>query len=503
LKKETGWKMYLEIQQLKKMGLKISQIARKMSISRPTVYEYLNMRPEEFEERLNRLQQRAKKPDRYHNEILEWLKEYPDMSGSQVYDRLEEKYKKLDFSESTLRNYLRELRTMGKQTQVDFGQMLIKRFDGAEIRLYVMGFVLSHSRQKYCQWQDRPFTTSDIIRIQEDAIEYFGGMTEEYVYDQDRLILVSENHGDLIYTQEFAAYMQKRRFRIRICRKGDPQSKGRIESVVKYVKNNFARHRIFHNLDRWNEDCIAWLDRRANGKVHGTTKKIPAEVFKEERKYLRPVTEKINKKSSGLSITYLVRKDNTVLIKGNRYSVPLGTYQGPRTYVKVTKIDDDYLIIQSLDTNEELARHKIAVGKGNLQKNNNHKRDKSQTIEVLMNNIIAKFSDPSAAGIFIRRIHEDKPRYIRDQLMVIQSVLNNHPAKVINKALSFCLQNKLFSAGDFKDAANHYGKEKENVGPESIEVIPLLPDSKEKIKTRPQIRSITEYKRVFNKTTGI
>jgi hypothetical protein len=39
-------------------------------------------------------------------------------------------------------------------------------------------------------------------------------------------------------------------------------SKGRVEKLVDYVKDNFASNRIFHNIDRWNEDCLKWLRRR-------------------------------------------------------------------------------------------------------------------------------------------------------------------------------------------------------------------------------------------------
>ncbi|MGI6707392.1 MAG: hypothetical protein ACOX6S_14580 [Clostridia bacterium] len=68
------------------------------------------------------------------------------------------------------------------------------------MKLLVMCFVLFHSRIKYCEWLDRPFTTTDIIRIHENAFDFFGGVSEEMVYDQDHSILVSEDHGDLIYT---------------------------------------------------------------------------------------------------------------------------------------------------------------------------------------------------------------------------------------------------------------------------------------------------------------
>lgn len=58
--------------------------------------EYLKMTPDEFEEFTTSLQIREKKLDAYHDQILEWLKAYPDLSGAQVFDWLEEK---LDFKE--------------------------------------------------------------------------------------------------------------------------------------------------------------------------------------------------------------------------------------------------------------------------------------------------------------------------------------------------------------------------------------------------------------------
>lgn len=45
MKTEEGWHMYTEINQLIKNGLKKSQIARKLSISRPTLDKYLAMTP--------------------------------------------------------------------------------------------------------------------------------------------------------------------------------------------------------------------------------------------------------------------------------------------------------------------------------------------------------------------------------------------------------------------------------------------------------------------------
>ncbi|EYE87201.1 hypothetical protein Q428_14620 [Fervidicella metallireducens AeB] len=365
-----------------------------------------------------------------------------------------------------------------------------------------MCFVLSHSRFKYCEWQARPFKTSDIIKIHENAFEYWGGHPAEAVYDQDHLILVSENHGDLIYTKEFAAYLQKRKFKIRMCRKADPESKGKIEKVVDYVKENFASNRIFYNIDKWNEDCFKWLKRRGNGKIHSTTRKIPGEVFLEEKKYLQPVLEKIISKTHIISITYQVRKDNTVPIQGNRYTVPRGTYKGPHTNVGVTKIEDQYIVIYDLDTEIEIARHEIPQSKGNLVANNHHRRDKSQKIKTMIENIIKKFTDQDKAKVLLEGIHNEKPRYIRDQLMLIDSVIQSASNSSISKALDYCVKNHLFSAVDFRDAVNHYSKinvESENA---PVEIKGITESATSKITGKVKVRSISEYADIMNGSNG-
>ena len=154
---------------------------------------------------------------------------------------------------------------------------------------------------------------------------FFGGTTKEIVVDQDSIITVSENYGDIIYTYEFEKYKQLHHLSIRVCRKADPESKGMVENVVKYVKRNFLPHRYYMEPDDLNEAFLAWLERTGNAKIHGTTKKVPAKVFEVEREHLTPILFTGNKSCSH-SITRSVRKDNTILYNSNRYSVPLGTY---------------------------------------------------------------------------------------------------------------------------------------------------------------------------------
>lgn len=193
---------------------------------------------------------------------------------------------------------------------------------------------------------------------------------------------------------------------------------------VGYVKKNFAKHRIFFNLEKLNEDCLAWLQRTGNGKIHNTIKKIPAEVFALEKPHLRPVLEKIDL-SCANSITILVRKDNTVWYKGNRYSVPLGTYDGTEKEVVIEVVDDTTLIVYDKETEQELARHALSHEKGKLIKNNNHGRDYSKGIDKYIETVSVLFSNPSRARILLEAIRAEKPRYTRDQLQSIQQNIKN------------------------------------------------------------------------------
>lgn len=521
MKLTERWKMYFEIRRLKELGLNVSQIARYLDISRNTVYQYQDIEPDEYEQLIKDLQTRRKKLDYVKGEILSWLKDFTDLSAAQVLDWLMERHPEIDVCESTVRSYVSALRKeydipkttqkrqyeaiedppKGHQIQVDFGEIKLKNVQGNFTKLWFIAFVLSHSRYKYVEWLDRPFTTADVVRMHENAFEFYGGMTKEIVYDQDHLILTSENNGDLILTHEFAAFVKKRGFQIHMCRKQDPESKGRIENVVGYVKKNFAKHRIFFNLEKLNEDCLAWLQRTGNGKIHNTIKKIPAEVFALEKPHLRPVLEKIDL-SCANSITRLVRKDNTVWYKGNRYSVPLDTYDGTEKEVVIEVVDDTTLIVYDKETDQELARHALSHEKGKLIKNNNHGRDYSKGIDKYIETVSVLFSNPSRARILLEAIRAEKPRYTRDQLQSIQQNIKNVDKSVTDKALEFCLSHNLYNATDFIDAVEHFKKKQaikepfHNKGNLS-EIKPINETDRSKLKTKPQIRDVKIYQQIM------
>jgi transposase len=117
--------------------------------------------------------------------ILHWLREFPDLTAAQVQDWLKEKYPEYKVGESTVRSYVRCLREdyqipresstrdyqavpdppMGEQIQADFGFKTVMNQYGKPVKLVFIVFVLAHSRYKYVEYQNRPFTTKDVRNL--------------------------------------------------------------------------------------------------------------------------------------------------------------------------------------------------------------------------------------------------------------------------------------------------------------------------------------------------
>jgi hypothetical protein len=379
----------------------------------------------------------------------------------------------------------------GQQAQVDFGEYNMTDVDGQRKKVYFFAIVLSRSRYKFVFFSEHPFISETAISEHEDAFVFFDGYPHELVYDQDKVLLVNENKGDLILTEAFRAYCQSRPFKLRFCRKSDPQSKGKIENVIKYIKYNFLRGRIYYSIPALNDQVIDWLGRTANAKVHSTTLKIPALEWELEKAHLIPLKQPFTIALN--HPTYNVTKDNVIHFKGSSYSVPDGTFQKPKTEVFVRQ-QNDCLIISNIG-GEEIARHEVSLLKGQQVRNNNHRRDHSKKVMQLIVQVTGLFSEPDKATEYLENIHKQMPRYARDQINIIASAGKKYTKDEMDQTLTYCLENKLPKAADFEPVLLSLRQAVLDPPQLNKEVL-LLQNSKYKIK--PQTSSISDYKQIFN-----
>jgi len=306
--------------------------------------------------------------------------------------------------------------------------------------------------------------------------------------------LVEERLGELLLTREFKDYVFEQEFQLHFCRKADPQSKGKVENVVKYVKQNFLYNRTYFNIDTLNDDALGWLGRTANALPHAFTQKEPCSEWIVELPFLKPHIANIPRATP---LNYTVRKDNTISYKSNLYSLPLGTYKGRGSMVALCAEQDE--LILSSQENEELCRHKINNGRGLKIINTDHKRDKTSVINEMIEQLCVLLENPQAGRDWLDGIRTAKPRYIRDQLMIIRQTIDATSPLLVNKALDYCMINKITSAIDFKTIVAKYRQElpDENHETKIIPINPLNGTVSAGALIQPEISSIEDYQTII------
>ena len=162
-------------------------------------------------------------------------------------------------------------------------------------------------------------------RASSKLIDRIGGLSRtrtQHVmeYDQktsfivDRKIKASESR----FNPKFMDFAEYYGIVIRLCYPYRPETKGKIENTIKYLRYNFWKGRSFDSLPDINAQCQVWL-HKVNSQVHGTTHEIPLQRLKDEK--LNPLSN-VPPYMTRKEETRKVSRDCYVSYKGNRYSVP-------------------------------------------------------------------------------------------------------------------------------------------------------------------------------------
>jgi transposase len=444
-------------------GLSIRAIAQELGMSRTTVSKYVKMSEAELTEKVQN-QSRVKELDSYKEYIVYLLQKYPKLSAVKIKIKLDVKGIKHGVSDRTFRRYIKDLKktvavkhqryyepvldmVAGVQCQVDPGELRGVLIRGRETTIYFVVFVMSYSRQMYVTATDKPISTKTFIHMHDEAFSYFGGVVEECVYDQTKLVAIKEEFREVWFNEEFYRYATYSRFDIRVCEGYDPESKGKVESGVKYVKNNFFYGEEFDNLEDLKRHQLKWVNEVANERIHGTTKKRPCEIYEaQEREKLKPYL----RPSSLLETEAAVRTvDKTSLIsyKSNKYSVPM-KYQSSKVMVRE---EESQLVIQDSESRQIIAVHRLSDGKGLIIKNINHYRDHSKVVKDREREV-AELIGHELSESLCPIIRATSPKIYKDQLVgLIKTIKNYSHEDMLKEALRQLVQRPQLKVSFIKD----------------------------------------------------
>ncbi|WP_323779152.1 IS21 family transposase [Leisingera sp.] len=372
-----GLREIVLIHDLKKQGLSISAIARKVGCDRKTVRKHLERGLEAPVYGPRAPRNRIIEPfERY---LQERVQDFPDLSGARLLREIRELGYEGGYTMVT--DFLREVRPArqtqferrfetppGKQAQVDFAEFTVEFTDdpGVVRKVWLFSMVLGHSR-----WLWGRFVASQnlqsVLRCHIAAFSAMGGAVEEILYDRMKTAVIGEDEAGVVtYNAALVALLNHYGTVPRACQPYRARTKGKVERPFRYIRQDFFLARTFRNMDDLNAQFDAWRTGVANPRVHATTRQVVDEAFAGEVAHLNPLPAVPY--SAVLTVERRVSKDGMISVGGNYYSVPDTARR------RTLEVQHHATELRIFEEGQLIARHPVLEGKARRRVDPAHRK---------------------------------------------------------------------------------------------------------------------------------
>jgi len=350
---------------LYRKGLSISEIARQTGSDRKTVRKVVKGEPAKAKKRSKTKGHHEHKLDAYVGYLKERMNEgvyntrkllreiqAQGYSGGLTQLILHVQPYRPKHQESAV---LRFETRPGQQVQVDWASFGEIDHEGRQRQLYAFVMTLGWSRAMYIEFTVSG-STDWFIRCHQHAFEYFGGITQEVLHDNLKNAVISrDSQGRIVWNERYLDFARYSGFTPHACRPYRPQTKGKVERGIGYVRQNFWCGLHFSDLTDLNRQGQDWMNTVANRRVHGTTGEIPFERLRHEALQALPG----QRFDTSIKTERCASRDCLVSYDGNFYSVPAAWAQ---KMLLVKETEDRQLIILN-GLGEVVAQHSKRPGR--------------------------------------------------------------------------------------------------------------------------------------------
>lgn len=367
-----GYAMYTTILTLWRQGKSQHEISRVTGRDRKTVRKIVQKYEKKGEEGPS-LIKRKSSLQKYHTEIVSFLE--ANLSIIRIHEKLKDLGCPIGYS--AIKRYVKKIRLQsdicvrfhsnpGEEAQVDFGYvgLMPDSKSGRRKKAWVFNMRLSYSRFDYYEVVFDQ-TVETFIRCHENAFRSFGGVPQVVKIDNLKAGILEAHFYESIYQRVYKQFADYYGFYALPCRVRQPQEKGKVESGIKYIKNNFFAGRQFKTYREVCRQLQDWMDTYCHERIHGTTKEKPRLLFEQKEKTsLKPLP--IKSFYMGFRGQRKVHKDCHIIVDHNFYSVPFN-YVG-----KHVEVEENAKEIKIFYEDKQIALHARREGKGGFSTQTSH-----------------------------------------------------------------------------------------------------------------------------------
>lgn len=245
----------------------------------------------------------------------------------------------------------------GEAYQMDWGFVTVECVDGSEFQVACFAMICHHCGERYVEFFSNARQESLFIGMIH-AFQYMGIPERVLTDNMKSVVLHRDEEGRPVWHPDYEAFMKAIGFETRLCKPRHPFTKGAVERLVRFVKENFIAGRVFYNITDLNESALEWCNKQ-NGVYHKAVDCIPAEEhFFACAKVARGI-EKTQEVAMYLCPCRTISFDGFVCYEGRRFGVPYW-YTEHKCRVKR---EGSTLYIYSLDLSKLLVKHPVTWSK--------------------------------------------------------------------------------------------------------------------------------------------
>lgn len=241
----------------------------------------------------------------------------------------------------------------GESYQMDWGFVNILGYDYNEDKVACFAMICHHCGTRYIEFF--PNAKQENLFIGMIHSFMFMGIPRYVLTDNMKSVVIRRDfEGHPIWQHDYESFMKTLGFQTKLCKPRHPFTKGKVERLIRFVKDNFIQGRSFHNITELNEAALEWCVAQ-NSKYHKEVDDIPAMLHASSCSCSAHVIEESADILKYLCPERSISFDGFIEYEGRRFGVP---YSYKRRTVRVHR-KGEILLIYSDDLLELLVTYDV------------------------------------------------------------------------------------------------------------------------------------------------
>ena len=241
----------------------------------------------------------------------------------------------------------------GENYQMDWGFVNVATGTNASYRVACFAMICHHCGQRFIEFFPNAKQENLFIGMLHGFA--YMGIPQFILTDNMKSVVTGRDpEGHPIWQTDYEQFMKTVGFQTRLCKPRHPFTKGAVERLIRFVKDNFLAGRVFGDITDLNYEAIRWCDQQ-NSVYHQAVDCVPDEKHSVECLTVARQLQETHEIARYLCPLRKISFDGFVNYEGRRFGVP---YWYPKKICRIRR-QDYTLCIYNDDLTQKLTEHPV------------------------------------------------------------------------------------------------------------------------------------------------